>query len=103
MRALPNLRFKPCGSDFVWPHPKAWAALAAVWLLILGLNVSSREAGAMARGANPPPSGLEARELLKQKMLLAELIELPTARDAEPPKNVPPRPHSRRRDEFFAV
>lgn len=88
---------------FFWPHPKAWAALAAVWLLIVGLNLSSREPGTVARVDSEPPSALEARELTKQKMLLAELIGQPATRDAEPPKTVLPRPHSQRRDEFITV
>ena len=31
-------------STLLWPHPAAWAGLAAVWLVILGLNLTTRDA-----------------------------------------------------------
>src|SRR5579859_5282434 len=40
-----------------WPHPTAWAALVAVWLLILGLNFTTRErSGPMLAQPVVPPS-----------------------------------------------
>src|SRR5947209_11745220 len=29
--------------NLLWPHPKAWAGLAATWLVIMGLNLASRD------------------------------------------------------------
>ena len=31
-------------SILLWPHPKAWAGLAAVWILILAVDFSMRDA-----------------------------------------------------------
>ena len=30
-------------SSLLWPHPVAWGGLAAVWVLIVALNFSSRD------------------------------------------------------------
>ena len=30
-------------STLLWPHPRAWAGLAAVWILILAVNFSMRD------------------------------------------------------------
>jgi hypothetical protein len=80
------------------PHPRAWGALAAVWVVIIAANLASRDdAGATgARATAPPP---EIREMLKQQeQLLSELVgERPA--DARP-KLHPARPQSHRRDEF---
>ena len=31
-------------STLLWPHPTAWAGLAAVWVVILGINLTTRDA-----------------------------------------------------------
>ncbi|HEY5793261.1 MAG TPA: hypothetical protein VIS74_08180 [Chthoniobacterales bacterium] len=33
--------------DWLWPHPWAWAGVAAAWLLIAGLNCSGPRGGAL--------------------------------------------------------
>jgi hypothetical protein len=87
----------------VWPHPKAWAALATVWAVIFLLNYSSHEATPLAKSQPQAPPTLEARALLaQQRLLLAELTEQP-AREAERPKTPRARPHSQRHQEFSIV
>ncbi|HWH70732.1 MAG TPA: hypothetical protein VNT26_15185, partial [Candidatus Sulfotelmatobacter sp.] len=90
-------------ASWLWPHPKAWAGLAAVWVVILGLNFATREPSGpelMARQAGPPSP--QMRELLQQQeQLLAELvgpIEKPQASRSQP---VAPPPRSQRRGETF--
>jgi hypothetical protein len=86
-----------------WPHPRAWAGLAAVWVLILLLNfVAAGPAnGPVSQqiAAGAPPEQL--RQLLhQQEQLFAELLEekpelaLPRG-DARPT-----RPRSERRRNF---
>jgi hypothetical protein len=84
-------------STILWPHPVAWAGLAAVWLLIGGLNLATREAPLrVARHAAPlSPEVLMASQ--EQERLLAELIGRREAPVAEPPKAGSPRPRSDRR------
>src|ERR1039457_4444776 len=41
-------------STLLWPHPTAWAGLAAVWLVILGINLTTRDASqAVAKHVSP--------------------------------------------------
>jgi hypothetical protein len=61
-------------STLLWPHPKAWAGLAAVWLVIFALNFSMRERppGLVMRASPPSPEAMV--ELRQQQKMLAELI-----------------------------
>ena len=78
-------------SSLLWPHPRAWAGLAAAWLLVLGLNFAAREpAGETARQVVPPSRQL--RELLhEQEQLLAELIGPMESAVVDRPKPAAPR------------
>jgi len=85
-------------SALLLPHPKAWAALGAVWILIFALHVSSRDSVPQMAGKTQPSSTEIASNLRDQEKILAELIgnnEMPTA---DRPKRLPPQPHSERRE-----
>jgi len=68
---------------WLWPHPWAWAALAAIWLLIAGLNVSGPHGEALyaispAKGNEAPFSpGQYAAYLRLRNLLLAASLEKP--------------------------
>jgi len=90
-------------SALLWPRPVAWAGLAAVWLVILGLNVATRAGSSqIARRASPatPQAVLTFHE---QARLLAELLGPSQTPVAERPKVVVPRPRSERRLELPMV
>ena len=76
----PILNFKFLILHCLWPHPKAWAGLAAAWIVILGLNSSAtRPAGVpmVARStATAPVSTVELAWLTEQRRLQRELLEL---------------------------
>ncbi len=78
----------------LWPHPAAWAGLAAIWLVIGGLNRTTRDASPrVARRAAPlPPQVFMAFQ--EQQRLLTELIGARETPVAEPPKPALPRPRS---------
>jgi hypothetical protein len=82
-------------STLFWPHPKAWAALAAVWIFIFALNFSIRDKMPMVAEKVLPPSPEVVAELRQQKLLFAELIGSSDAREAESPKFFP-RPRTER-------
>ena len=83
-------------STLLWPHPKAWAGLAAVWVGILVLNLSQRDPSPVAvEKFSPPPPEIMA-ELRQQKLLFAELMGSPETPEADRRKNVPPGPRSER-------
>ena len=90
-------------STLLWPHPIAWAGLAAVWMVILGVNLTTHDAEVRIarRATSPSPQVFMAFQ--EQQRLLAELIgprEIPAA---ERPKPVPPRPRSERRKDLMVA
>jgi len=86
--------------SLLWPDPRAWAGLAAVWVLICAVNFASRDATASTAARRVAPPSPQMREMLReQEQLLAELVgETPVA---DRLKSVPPRPHSSYRNEFL--
>ena len=89
-------------STLLWPHPKAWAGLAAVWMVIFGLRFATGDEMRMA-GKQSTVSPEIMAELQRQKVLFAELAGGDEVRDAKPPKRLPPRPRSERYGETRAV
>ena len=87
----------------LWPHPKAWASLAAVWVLVLGLNLATREPAARPQLAQqatrPTPQLLEM--LRQQQQSLAELVGPLEQAESGRSKTDLPQPRSQRRQEFF--
>jgi hypothetical protein len=83
-------------STLLWPHPKAWAGLAAVWILIFSMDFSTRDTTPVMAEKSAPPSPEVIVELKQQQRMLAELIGANQARDAEPPKLFLPLPRSQR-------
>ena len=83
-------------STLLWPHPTAWAGLAAVWLVILGINLTTRDASlALAKHAAPfSPQVFMAFQ--EQARILSELIGPSETPVAERPKPALPRPRSER-------
>ncbi|HEY5346049.1 MAG TPA: hypothetical protein VIK62_06865 [Verrucomicrobiae bacterium] len=79
-----------------WPHPKAWAALAAIWIFIIAVNFSLRDTSPRIAEKSAPPSPEVIVELRKQQLMLAELIGPREARDADRPKFFTPRPRGDR-------
>ena len=93
-------RFPSSVSDFLssifWPHPRAWAGLAAVWLVIFAADLSTRDDSLTVARKSSPLTPEMRMVLQQQKMMLAKLIEPNEPFVAEPPKSFPPRPRSER-------
>lgn len=87
--------------ELIWPCRHAWAGMATVWVLLLTLQLASRDSTAVVARKTPPPSPEVLMVLRQQKLLLAELVERPELRAADRPKVVPPRPRSERREEMW--
>lgn len=89
-------------SALFWPNPTAWAGLAAVWLLILGLNVASRDYAEPMRNQPIVAASLQDRALLKlQEQMVVELLGSDRAPSHETGKPATPSPRSQRRESFF--
>jgi len=81
-------------STILWPHPVAWAGLAAVWILILAVDFSVRDKTPTMAEKNSPPSPEVIVQLRQQQRLLAELIGPRDSSDAVRSKLLVPRPRS---------
>jgi hypothetical protein len=88
-------------STFLQPSPQAWAALAAVWVVILAINFSLRDKPKTVAQESAPPSPQVIAVLQQQKRLLTELIGQSSALDAGPQQPFLPRPRSERRNELL--
>ena|SRR5438105_2013987 len=78
--------------ELLWPCPQAWAGLAAAWMVILFLNMASREPVQVAKTSKSAPTPELLIALREHQRLLAELIGTPTV--VEPPKPFEPRSRS---------
>lgn len=83
-------------SSIFWPHPAAWAGLAAVWVFILAVDFSTRDRVAAMTQGNAPASVEVIIEVRLQQRLLAELLGPHETRDADRQKVFLPRPRSQR-------
>jgi hypothetical protein len=83
-------------STLLWPHPRAWAGLAAVWILILAVDFSARDRLPVMVEASVPPSPEVMVELRQQQRLLAELIGPRDLSAADRSKSLVPQPRSER-------
>jgi hypothetical protein len=83
-------------STILWPHPRAWAGLAAVWILILAVNVSMRDPSPVRAEKSSPPSPEVIVELRQQQRMLAELTGPRDTSDADRSKSFVPQPRSER-------
>ena len=81
-------------STLLWPHPKAWAGLAAVWVCIFALNFSMRDKPATLVTKASSPSPDVVAELKQQQMMFAELIGPIELRVADRPRLLPSKPRS---------
>jgi len=83
-------------STLLWPHPRAWAGLAAAWIFIIAVNFSMRDSSPRMAEKSSPPSPEVIVELRQQQLLLAELMGSRETRDADRPRIFTPRPRGER-------
>jgi hypothetical protein len=83
-------------STLLWPHPKAWAGLAAVWVIIFAVNFSVRDTSPGLAAKSAPPSLEVIVELKKQQRMFAELVGANEPPDADRRRNFSPKPRSER-------
>jgi hypothetical protein len=82
---------------WLWPHPKAWAGVAAVWIVIAILQFSLRDEPAVRLAARPaPPSPELVAELRQQQKMFAELMGPAEVSPIDRQRSLFPRPRSER-------
>jgi hypothetical protein len=92
---LPANFISKLGLELLWPCRRIWAGLAAVWVVILGVNASLSDKPRIVAN-NPPPSPEVLMALREQRRVLAELIQTTPVEAVEPPRRGP-QPRSERR------
>ena len=99
-KAVSSLRFATAVHNFwrelVLPRPRAWAAVAAIWVVIFALKLSTPETPhVVAQKSSASPEVLA--EVRQQKLLFAELVGVVKPRVAAPSRPAPAQPRSDRR------
>jgi len=81
-------------SAVLWPHPAAWAGLAAAWILIAAVNFSDRDRSPGIAEDFTPPSPTMLAELKQERRMLAELMGTREPSDADRAKPATARPRT---------
>jgi hypothetical protein len=68
---------------YLWPHPIAWAALGASWVVILVVNLSLHEPSPMMAKKSAPVTPDTLAELKRERVLFAEVAGLSEVPDVE--------------------
>jgi len=93
---------EPWWREWLWPSPRAWAGLAAAWVIILSLNTARLATPAGVASVSPPPSREMIMALSEQRREFAELLG--DAQEKSPvTKPAPPRPRSERQTQKTAA
>jgi hypothetical protein len=84
------------GRELILPRPRAWAAVAAMWVVIFALKLSTPGTPqVVVQKSSASPEVLA--EVRQQKLLFAELVGVVKPRVAVPAKSASPQPRSDRR------
>jgi hypothetical protein len=78
----------------LWPNPKAWAGLAAIWLFIFAVNFSIRDKTPVVAENISSPSPEMLAELRQQQKMFVELLGVNETRVADRQKIFLPKPQS---------
>ena len=87
-------------SSILWPHPKAWAGLAGVWVVIFALQFASRGSSHVMASISASQPSTFLMSLKDQQQTLAELMGYNPPNDADQPRRVSPQPRSELRTHF---
>jgi len=83
--------------ELIWSCRRAWAGLALIWLVVLGLNITTRDEPSVLAVSTLPPSPEVLAALREQGQLLSELLKsqaIPAEQKRE--SALPPRRSDRR-------
>ena len=83
--------------ELIWPCRRAWAGMAALWLVMWGINSGLSNTPATAANAQAASAPAIWQTFEEQRRLLAELTQPLNLQLGEPPRPDKPRPRSERR------
>lgn len=81
-------------STIFWPHPVAWAGLAAIWIFIFAVNISIHDNAPVIAKKEVPPTPEAVVELRQQRKMFAELMGANETHDADRQRVLSPKPRS---------
>lgn len=88
-------------ASLLWPSPRAWAALAATWLALLGLHwADGNPAPSLSNEQAPAPEAI-ATALAEQQRILAEISRGLASPAAAPARSSAPGPRSQALNPFL--
>lgn len=87
-------------STILWPNPKAWAGLAAVWMLIFAIQFETKNQTPLVATVSASARTQTVTMLKDQQKILAELMDNAEPRDVDKPRRLPNQPHSELREPF---
>jgi hypothetical protein len=90
-------------STLLWPSPKAWAGLAAVWVAIFALQFWSRGHSKMVATATAPQSSHFWNRLKDEQQTLVELMGNDQPSEVDQSRNRSPKPRSELRHRELIV
>jgi hypothetical protein len=80
-------------STWLWPHPRAWAGLAAAWVLIFLLHFTAPDEPRAAR--NSSPMTFQSLAMMRQQtLIMAQLLGSLDSGDQPAATAAPPKPRS---------
>jgi hypothetical protein len=82
--------------ELIWPCRRVWFGMAAIWFVVLAINLATNESPKVANSQMPPATPEVMAALREQKQLLVQLLE-PVAPSSTPPAAAP-RPRSEKRE-----
>ncbi len=82
--------------ELIWPCRRVWLGLAAIWFVVLAVNLASNDTPKFAANQMPAPTPEMVAALREQKKLLVQLLD-PNASTPALPAAVP-RPRSEKRE-----
>jgi len=65
-------------NDLLWPCPQAWAGLAAIWIVILGLNIVATDSPTVVMSGTTSSAADSMIAMEEKRRLLAELLTVST-------------------------
>jgi len=87
----------------LWLNPKAWAALAAVWVVIFALQSTSRQHTETVATVSAPRPSTFLMSLKDEQQTLVELMGNNQPDDRDQPRHSGPKPRSELRSRYRVV
>ncbi|HEX7653904.1 MAG TPA: hypothetical protein VF607_10380 [Verrucomicrobiae bacterium] len=80
--------------QLIQPQQRTWATLAAIWLILIAINLSQHEAASKYRVSHDPVALNINEQQRRLNELWADRTPAASSVEAEPPRKANPQPHT---------